>query len=212
MIKIEKYKNDGWGISQEGFSDLLSLIKQHDKQTLSILEFGSGISTQFLVDVVESNVKQLQIESYDNDPKWAFKQPEKYDFLNLKIRNLVECTDKEYANMFLKKEYHKDKMKIKKTAPTTRQKNCFYEIKEDDLCNEYDIVILDGPNGNGRSFAFLHLNTILKPGSFIFIDDYLHYPFVETLKHFFDVKLFSEKNNGLSQQYVIYEILKKRKK
>lgn len=208
-MNIEKYKNDGWGISQKGFHDLYKIISEHEKSKLSVLEFGSGTSTQFFVDIVENKVKDLTIESYDNDLRWCFKHSEKYDFLDLKIRGLVECNNKNYASMFVNKKYDQNMMTIRRAPPHTRQKNCFYNVQEDDLTNEYDIVVLDGPNGNGRSFAFLHLNDILKHGSYVFIDDHKHYPFVKTLKHFFEVELYSENDDCLSEQYAIYKIIKR---
>jgi hypothetical protein len=208
-MNFDDYKNDGWGLCQSGFKDLYKLICEHEKDNLSILEFGSGTSTRFFVDVANSKVKNLVIESYDNDIKWCFQNAEDYDFLDLKIRNLVECDDKNFASMFLNKKYDRSLLNVRNIPPTTRQKNCFYDIKEGDLSKEYDIVVLDGPNGNGRSFAFLHLFNILKSGSYVFVDDYTHYPFVGVLKHFFNVELYSENNASLSQQYVIYKILQK---
>ena len=207
-MNIEKYKNDGWGLCQNGFKDLHEIIKNHEKPHLSVLEFGSGTSTQFFVDIVENKVKNLTIESYDNDPNWCYKDSEKHNFLNLKMRDLIECDDQSFASMFVSKEYNRDVMNIQTAKPHTRQKNCFYDIKESDLCREYDIVVIDGPNGNGRSFAFLHLKDVLKDGAFVFIDDYTHYPFVNTLKHFFNVELYSESNVSNSQQYAIYKIKK----
>lgn len=207
-MNIEKYKNDGWGLCQNGFKDLYEIIKNHEKTCLSVLEFGSGTSTQFFVDIVENKIKDLTIESYDNDVQWCFKDSEKYDFLDLKIRDLVECDDPTFASMFVNKQYDRDLMKVRKQKPHTRQKNCFYDIKDFDLSREYDIVVIDGPNGNGRSFAFLHLHNVLKNGTFVFVDDYLHYPFVKIMNHFFDMELYSESNISLSEQYVIYKIKK----
>jgi hypothetical protein len=101
-MNFDDYKNDGWGLCQSGFKDLYKLICEHEKDNLSILEFGSGTSTRFFVDVANSKVKNLVIESYDNDIKWCFQNAEDYDFLDLKIRNLVECDDKNFASMLLR--------------------------------------------------------------------------------------------------------------
>lgn len=203
-MNFDKYKNDGWGLSIRAFEDLYDIISNHKKDCLSILEFGSGISTRFLVDIAEH--KNLTIESYDNDPKWCFQDADRYSFLNLNMRDLVECSDNEFADMFLKKEYNPKNMKVRQDPPHTRQKNCFYDIREEDLKKEYDVVILDGPNGNGRSFAFMHLHKVLKPDSYILIDDYQHYPFVKILKHFFNVEKYSESNVSKSEQHIIYRV------
>ena len=36
----------------------------------------------------------------------------------------------------------------------------------------YDLIIIDGPNGNGRNIAYLHIKDRVKKNSIIFIDDY----------------------------------------
>ena len=69
----------------------------------------------------------------------------------------------------------------------SRQINCFYDIDEYDLQKNYDLVILDGPHGNGRNLAFLIIKQYIEPGTFIFIDDIVHYDFEEKLKMCYDV-------------------------
>ena len=61
-VNFEKYRNDGWGLSVEGFQDLYQLIAAMDKEEINVLEFGSGTSTMFLVDVAKSGIKKINIE------------------------------------------------------------------------------------------------------------------------------------------------------
>ena len=70
----------------------------------------------------------------------------------------------------------------------------FYNIKKDDLDGYYDMVILDGPNGNGRSIAFRHLVDKVRPGTKIIVDDYHHYPFIEDCKKLLNVNIIKQIN------------------
>ena len=49
-MDIEKYKNDGWGLSRKQLIELLEIIKNFESNNVRVLEFGSGKSTEFLVD------------------------------------------------------------------------------------------------------------------------------------------------------------------
>ena len=57
----------------------------------------------------------------------------------------------------LQQKYSSDLMLPKKSPLTTRQRNNFYNIQPGDISGVYDLMILDGPNGNGRNIAFLHM-------------------------------------------------------
>ena len=57
-MDVNKYKNDGWGISVEGFEEIVKILNTIDfskYQRYNILEFGSGTSTRFFVDYIEEN-------------------------------------------------------------------------------------------------------------------------------------------------------------
>jgi hypothetical protein len=194
LMNLNKYQNDGWGLSLSEFVILTQVISQNAKknkanaESYNIVEFGSGFSTQFFVDFAIESKIDLTITSFDNSEEWCFKPDGDYPFLQLHLRQLLECDDESYKKMFEVKTYDPDLMKVRIEAPTTRQKNCFYEFQENDLDQQYDLMILDGPNGNGRNFAFLHLKDKMKIGSYILVDDYSHYDFVETMNQFFVTK------------------------
>jgi len=212
MMELSKYKNDGWGLSNQEFTDILDIINKHDKDILKVAEFGSGISTQFFVDVVDEGIKNLSIDSFDDNPTYAFKGTHKD--LNLMIRPLVECTDESYNKMFKSKSYDKKLMNDKVSPLHSRQKNNFYDIKKNDLNGIYDLMILDGPNGNGRNISYLHMKKHLGVGSFVLIDDYTHYDFVDKFLMFFDAEKIYGNNSGSKDQwnnggdYEIYKIIK----
>lgn len=215
-MNIEKYRNNGWGLSKSAFQliekYLLELFNEYSD--INIIEFGSGISTEFLVDFKLNYNKNINITSFDNSSEYCYKNKNNYEFLDLKIRDLLTCDDNIYENMFINKKFNKNEMKIKEDISTTRQKNCFYNIKENDLKEKYNFVIIDGPNGNGRNFSFLVLNGKLEKGSYIFIDDYNHYDFVDRMKSIYNCELIKENNGDFRNDkwnngggYVLYKII-----
>jgi hypothetical protein len=98
------------------------------------------------------------------------------------------------------------------TAVHTRQRNTFYEIKEGELPDVIDVMIVDGPHGNGRSIAFLHGIGRLRKGSFVVIDDYNHYDFIERFQMLFpESELVAISNTGSINQWELggnYQIFK----
>lgn len=196
-IDIEKYKNDGWGLSKGQFNTLLEIITKIDKPLLRVVEFGSGKSTNFLCDIHESGIKQLEIVSFDDNETFAYKGL--HSCLDLKIRELIECSDVDYNTMFSSKELNKEFLKPKVTPLTSRQKNNFYNIKDGDLSGIYDLMILDGPNGNGRNLGYLYIKNHLDVGSIVLVDDYTHYDFMEKLSSFFEYEILHE-NTSLTNK------------
>jgi hypothetical protein len=206
-MNLEKYKNDGWGLSVLGFSNLLELLKNNNNDSIRVLEFGSGISTQFFCDVVKENIKKLEITSFDNDINFSYKKTKDDDFLSLLIRPLVECDNNEYNKQMESKEYDSNVMYNKISPLNPLQKNNFYKIENGDLNGVYDIIVLDGPNGNGRNFAFLHIKNYLKPGSIIYIDDYNHYDFLEKCLDNIDCDIIIKHTEGIgSDNFVIVKV------
>lgn len=210
MVNLEKYKNDGWGLSKKCFEDILTIVKSYDLKPINVLEFGSGVSTEFFVDLINEG-HNLHIVSYDNDPMFATKI--KHPNLKLIITNLVEAFDSDFENMFQVKEYKKSFFHKLISETHTRQKNVFYDIDETQLPEIVDIMIVDGPHGNGRNVAFLVGLNRLKSGSYVIIDDYNHYDFVERFQKLYpDSDLLFTSNTGQDNRwelggiYAIYKI------
>lgn len=208
-MDIEKYKNDGWGLSRKQLIELLEIIKNFESNNVRVLEFGSGKSTEFLVDVVLNKIKNLEITSFDDNIQYAYQGD--YEFLKLKIRELLECDDETYNLMFKNLEIDINKLNKKTTPLTSRQKNNFYEILPDDIFGIYDLMILDGPNGNGRNFSFLYVKNHLTIGSVVLVDDFNHYDFMEKLSLLFEYEVLHENQGGGIDQWNtggIYKIVK----
>lgn len=182
VINYEDYKNDGWGISKLGFQQLYELIKEIPKQEIRVLEFGSGMSTKFFSDLSKILGKKVLITSFDDSSEYMYKDKSDPNVV-VNLRKLEETDDAGFEQMFVDKQYDKNRMKLK---TSTHLRNMFYSLEENDLEGSYDVMLLDGPHGNGRSLAYLLTNEYLPDNSIVFIDDYTHYDFVDKFKTIFD--------------------------
>lgn len=176
-LNLDKYNNDGWGLSRAAFSALQKAMDTLPE--IRAIEFGSGFSSQFLLDYANSTQKVLHLDSFDNDEK--FKHP------SATLVKLLTCSQKNYKAMFEKGEINWDLFRKRWWKPKTRQKNCFYDLRNYPLKSNYNIAIVDGPHGNGRNFAYLILKNRMNNG-FILIDDFNHYDFVETASTLFELE------------------------
>jgi spore maturation protein CgeB len=192
---VEKYRNDGWGISRLGFIRLFELIAQNPKTTIRILEFGSGISTTFFSDLATILAKEITVTSFDNDTEYMYSDTSQIN-VRVHLRELEETDDASFDGMFQERRYRGEFMHPKTTPVTTRQRNNFYRLHPGDLNGIYDYMLLDGPNGNGRSLAFLHAKPHLEKDSVIFIDDYTHYDFVDKFLMVFEGEELYKHNGG----------------
>ncbi len=168
-FSLEKYSNTGWGLSHSAFNTLQKAIDTLPE--IIAIEFGSGISSQFLLDYTKSTKKTLHIDSFDND--------EKYKHPVSTLVKLITCSDENYNKMFKKAEIDWNLFRSRWRKPKSRQKNCFYDLRNYSFKSSYNLAIIDGPHGNGRNFAYLILKNVMQ-GGFILIDDFNHYDFVET--------------------------------
>lgn len=203
MINYNKYEYNGWGLSKEALKFLEDLISTHSLNRA--IEFGSGQSTYFLEDLGVDYV------SFDNDPFYA-AQTDKVVF-----RDLRQLDDDAFYNVITNKvSYFNICNKFPRPKEiTTRIANCFYGLKSGDIKGKFDLVIIDGPNGNGRSLAFNAIKDNLSPISYLFVDDYNHYPFIEHLKIMFPhselIKSFDydgEGHRSSADYWQIYKVIK----
>lgn len=210
VIEYENYRNDGWGLSELGFKKLYSLISHNPKQSIQILEFGSGVSTKFFSDLSHILGKTIFITSFDNSAEYMYNDKSDKNVV-VYLRRINETDDEGFNQMFLNKAYDKTLMKPKTSE---HLRNQFYDIQDGDLFGTYDYVLLDGPHGNGRSIAFLCAKPYLAENSVVFIDDYTHYDFVDRFLSIYDAKeLFTNtvgnKNKWKSGgDFTIYKIKK----
>ena len=206
MVKIEmdltKYDNAGFGLSREAFTHLFNILEDMESP-INVIDWGSGISTQFLYDYKELSGKEMIIDSFDDSPV--------YKHQNATLVPLVECSDEDFNKMFEEKRIWKSWFTIRNIEPTSRQRNCFYDVRDIEL-NNYDLVILDGPNGNGRSLAFLHLIDKLNKDAIVYIDDTtardddFEYDFCGRFNSIFDAEELVVHEVSNSNSFRIYKV------
>ena len=167
---FDKLVYNGWGIDKSGMIFIHQLISEQKLQRA--IEFGSGQSTLLLED------SSIDYISFDSDTQYSAKTD------RVLIRNLKQLDDSTFNDVVNCKVSYIDIQKNfdEPIEVHTRTKNVFYEFLDQDLSGIFDLVILDGPNGNGRSICFNAIKPFLSKTSYIFVDDFWHYPFVDHLK------------------------------
>jgi hypothetical protein len=191
MIKeLKSYSNNDWGLCVPTLEKIIKIIKNN--KIKRIIEFGSGKSTEFLIDVRDELNLDYTIDSFDNSEVYCYNG-QKYDYLNLIVTDLIVCSDEDYSEMFKNKILDRNKFEKVYGEFDATIKNATYDVDFSKLKDEYDLVIIDGPNGNGRNFSNFYIENRVKNGTYIIIDDYFHYDFVDKVKHFFDVEVVEEK-------------------
>jgi hypothetical protein len=198
----------GMGLCHNVLRDIVGYLKTGNIK--KIVEFGSGSSTEFLLTFKEMYNLEFSVESYDHmlfeglmpilERNGSTLDVANHNIISnsinfvFKDRHLVQYTDEEYSQIMNGSDFPQGEDLAEKEHDNFRSKNVFYNIKKDDLEGYYDMVILDGPNGNGRSIAFRHLVNKIRTGTKIIIDDYHHYPFIEDCKKFLNVNIIKQIN------------------
>jgi len=123
----------------------------------------------------------------------VIKKNDKDDCLKLHIRTLIECTEDNFEYQIKHKIFNRTLFMNKISPLTWRQRNNFYDIQHNDIEGLFDIIVIDGPNGNGRNLAYNFINNHIRTDSIILLDDYdgkdntVDYKFVEILNQYFKV-------------------------
>lgn len=205
MDNLDKYYLGGMGLHSIQLLKIIDIIKNNNCKT--IVEFGSGGSTSFLCNLREEMNLEFNIYSFDHSYEYCSKL--KKDYLNLKVLDLVACSDENFENIFLEKKYNKNFFSpIKPDINDFRSKNTFYDISINDLPKNIDFILLDGPNGNGRSISFLHLKNKISKNCHILIDDSDHYDFIDRCKQVFDIEILVHEQHHNIHPLFNYAILK----
>jgi hypothetical protein len=205
-MDFNKFYKEGWGLHRGTIEQVYNLIRNNN--ITSVLEFGSGASTEFFIEARNELNKAYTIDSFDHNIDFSYNST-KPDYLNLMIRDLVVCSDESYNEMFKTKKFNDSAFVTTEKKLDTGIRNATYKLNKGDLKKSYDLVLIDGPNGNGRNFSYFYMKNRLKSGSIVVIDDYFHYDFVEKLGEFFEYELISEikfSNDHPNKGHVIVKI------
>lgn len=175
-----KYWGGGMGIHPIQCELIQDLIESNSY--LKIIEFGSGNSTQFFSDFSKDLV--FELTSIDHNIAYAWGGKDKR--INLLIRPLKRIP-KDVFEQALSTGYNPEQGlgQIFNEKISFRTPYLFYDLCPKDLPQSADLVIIDGPNGNGRLLSVASLYRRLKLGSHVLIDDIHHYHFENILSNFF---------------------------
>jgi hypothetical protein len=189
MIIKPEFEYTGWELSPDCLITIQELLIEKARGPLlssrgfvmDIVEFGSGKSTQVLLDFIRINGIAGYFESFDADPTFAHPKA--------KIREIISYDGRpiSFGNDY-----------------------AFYNLRQDDLLSDsYNLVVLDGHHGHGRSVAWKYLENKLDIGCLVVIDDYDHYPFVEDFQKIFPNSRYVTGKTTEKERWVIYEIISK---
>jgi len=181
-VRYRKSFRKGMGLHYTQLWEIWELTKGLEK--VHIIEFGSGASTGVLENLYSRKKKNFRIVSFDHLAAYAHKP--KSPQTKVLIRPLENWSDAEFENFFESKVISRPGSLLAEAAlQGFRQKNSFYRIAQGDLNLRADVIILDGPNGNGRSLGFLHTMHSLAEKAYFLIDDLNHYDFENRLMQIF---------------------------
>lgn len=143
MVKIKNNIFEDIGLKDNTNSMTSKQVEQlgtilPNQDSINILEFGSGPTTQTLYDALTTKYTKVKYVTYETDPQWAPKHP------GITVRF---HTKEELAN-----------------------KSLVWDDEE-----IYDLIIVDGPDGELRSNWYSLFVNNVKEGTIVHIDDAFHY-------------------------------------
>ena len=194
-MNFNNYDKQGMGLHEKTIEAIYRILQENSIR--NIVEFGSGGSTEFFTDANEHRAEKYHVDSFDHLEEYSFKGP--FHSTNLMIRPLIACGDLDFDFMFKSKMFDRNLFNHNVNPNDFAQRNSFYDVSENDLKQEYELALIDGPNGNGRSLSFLFLKDRMKSGSYIVIDDFYHYDFVERCMSVIDCDIVETRRLGASE-------------
>lgn len=170
----------GWELAPACLENIQELFCQKNLTKLDVLEFGSGKSTETMLKFIsDNNIPGV----YD-----VFDGVEEYKHPIAKLKPIV----------------YYDKQ-VRWPINNVYYPYIFYELTPTDFNSDnYDLVIIDGHHGHGRSEAYNWMLGRVLPGCLVVIDDHDHYPFLDNFKfNFPNSKLICD---GGVDKWIIFEI------
>jgi len=206
---------------------LRHLDTEPNQKPLQIVELGSGLATLIWPVLRELKLLQIEVTTFEHDTSLVKELEEKLrkgkeddadstDRIRLLEKPLKQITDTQWEQLFMH-PYQAlvlwEGMGV--SIPESRYRdytihNVFYGDLGKDEFPVVDVLIVDGPHGNGRSLAYPLFFTGLHEGSIVLLDDFDHYPFLQDLGRLFLYEELFREIRG-EQRWVLIQ-LKGRKK
>lgn len=192
-VKAKKGFFGGWAISEHALRYFTQLVFK-DAESPILCEFGSGQSTRYWNELLER--VPFEVHSFEHHPSWIKYNHQYNHRVHMHETCLLQISDSEKNALFSNAPGANPRY-IRSELPesewqNTRVKNCFYDMEYvTQLFRQKNInaILLDGPNGNGRSIIFPFILPFLKEGTLIMLDDFEDYPFIEELSKIADFEV-----------------------
>jgi hypothetical protein len=190
----------GWRQGGDTISrnSIIHLLRRLEKTTdrYRILQLGGGQSVLVWESLSSLDLLPLEVTVIEHHPGRAsqlIRNAESMTGITVYWNSLKQVTDGESEELFSKAAEASTRWgEIGKPVPPDQYehytiRNTFYgEVHHIPLLqNSVDVLIVDGPHGNGRSLAFPIFSSLLKKDAFVLIDDFDHYPFSADLARIF---------------------------
>lgn len=183
----------GWAISRFA---LRAVAKEIEQRTVeNVLEFGPGSSTVFLDNYLEP---QCKIWCFEHQTQYAESVERATSArCNVMQRELVQFDNASFNAIMSGVPLSDRRLNRVPVAQAdyskTRMPNLFYDLRDfsavERMDDALDLVIVDGPNGSGRSIAYSLMRDHVRSGTLVLIDDCNHYPFVQQFYRMFDANV-----------------------
>lgn len=208
----------GWALTK---SSLQSLVANIDRSQLekeySVVELGGGLSTLFWREM-NKRFPKLMVTTWEHNQQFIDTLNHKVVGSSVRIehRKLQQYRDLEWGKIFSSHDLKGLEAALIESKPAdlplseycnTRAHNTFYDISNIDFrSGKIDLLVVDGPHGNGRSLAFAAFAKYITEGTIILIDDVSHYPFLEMLSKFVTFQIVST-SFSLNKQWIILRVV-----
>lgn len=198
----QRVQHSGWSVSKRALSLLMDNLPEGIE---GVVEFGAGYSTLFLAKLFEVRRKPLKIVSFEHQGVFFDRLKSHVSpFPNVRLfrAELKQLSDQEYEALFSSdqpvRSYKGMGMPVpKELYSQTRLHNVFYDVDlSEQIQGKVDLVILDGPNSNGRSIVFPLVQDVAKTPFYCFVDDITHHPYMEQMSRVFNYEMAFEENFG----------------
>jgi hypothetical protein len=196
---LQNSTEGGWGyggmtLDAEALIHLCRRMPER-KDPYHILELGGGQSTIFWKTVIEMELLPIRVTTIEHNSQWVStlqERVEEVEGIDIFSKKLKQISDQEWENIFTHPTQAQELWrKMGNEVPESDYNvytihNCFYDDLELPLSKDsVDVMIVDGPHGNGRSLAYPLFREVLKPDALVLIDDFDHYPFIQDFAKIF---------------------------
>jgi hypothetical protein len=204
-----------WSLHPLGCLLVADLLMSEEIQ--KIVEFGAGYSTIFLTKFIQQTSTDTTIESFEHQEEFSGRLAMTLNDIDnhvatLHTCELIQCTDEQFKQLFRTDVEPQTLLKQKGVAAPiaeyrgTRLRNAFYDYDFSVMPDHsIDLIILGGPNSNGRSIAFPLLKNKMKTPSWLLMDDYLDHPFLADLQSVFQSEIVAKEEID-DNEYVLLKL------